>query len=351
MTFDLLMKTKPLQKYFFFLIIATISCRGTTTFKRPDVSNIEVNVKIERFDQEFADLKPSEILVKNNHWMDSYGEFYTNYIEDMLRVASSKDSQKFSQEVKYILEQKEFKDLNHAVQKKFPSLQKQEKDIAQALKYILYYFPEYKIPRLISYVSGFAYQTPVGENYVGIGLDMFLGADSEFYPALVNSIPLYLSRRFTPENITPRVIEAILREDILPISDRTTNTLHHMIYNGKILYAMDVLLENATDELKIGYTAEQMVWAKKYQADIWSWFLQENLLYSTDHNRIQKYFTEAPFTPELGANNDSAPKLGSYIGWMIVRRYMDKHPDINLKQLFENEDAQKILEDSKFKGN
>ena len=113
---------------------------------------------------------------------------------------------------------------------------------------------------------------------------------------------------------------------------------------------MDMLLENVSDELKIGYTKEQLAWAKKYQSDVWTWFLQENLLYSTDHLRIQKYFTEAPFTPELGEKNESAPKLGSFIGWMLVRKYMERHPETSLKELFAKEDAQKILEESKYKG-
>ena len=99
-----------------------------------------------------------------------------------------------------------------------------------------------------------------------------------------------------------------------------------------------------------GYTPEQLAWAKRYEADVWTWFLQENLLYHTDYLRIQKYFTEAPFTPELGENNESAPKLGIYIGWKIVRKYMDKHPEITLKELLADTDAQSILEKSKYTG-
>ena len=94
----------------------------------------------------------------------------------------------------------------------------------------------------------------------------------------------------------------------------------------------------------------QWMWAKRYQKDIWAWFIQEKLLYNTDYPRIQKYFSEAPFTPELGENNSSSPKLGTYIGWMIVREYMKRNPQLSLKQLLENNDAQQILEGSKFRG-
>ncbi|MGN0002581.1 MAG: gliding motility lipoprotein GldB [Sphingobacterium composti] len=344
------MKIKPLQKYFFFLIVAISSCGETTTINRPDVSHIAVDVNIERFDKELAAIKVDDIPQKNIIWQQKYGSFYSNYTQDMLQIGSPADSMRMYEYLSQIIMQPDFIDLNKAVAKVYPSMDSYENDLTKVFKYVKYYFPEYSIPRFISYVSGFAYQTPIGEDYIGIGLDMFLGEDSEFYPALVQSIPLYLSRKFTPDNIVPRVLEAVLREDLYPIPDNAHNTLQHMIYNGKVMYAMDLMLEKVPDERKIGYTKEQWDWANKYQADIWSWFLQENLLYSTDMLRIQKYFTEAPFTPELGEKNESAPKLGTYIGWMIVRKYMDKNPTLSLQDLFAIDDAQKILEDAKYKG-
>ncbi|MBK1440145.1 hypothetical protein JHJ32_09125 [Parapedobacter sp. ISTM3] len=74
-------------------------------------------------------------------------------------------------------------------------------------------------------------------------------------------------------------------------------------------------MPDVADSLKIGYTGQQWAWANRFERDIWAWFLQENLLYEADYNRIQKYLGEAPFTPELGEQNESAPKLGVFIGW------------------------------------
>lgn len=341
---------KLLQKYSFFLIIALYSCQQFSTINRPDVSDINISVKIDRFDQSFSTMKQKDVAGNNSLWQQKYPYFYPDYMQEMLEIGSPKDTLYMQDVLPKVLHRKEFVDLAAAVTKKYPDLKQQEKELSQSFRYIKYYFPDYKIPQLISFIGGFSFQTPIGEDYIGIGLDMFLGADSEFYPALVQSIPLYISRRFTPENITPRVIETILREELYPQTDASQNTLQHMVYNGKILYAMDLMLENSIDELKIGYTKEQLAWAKKHEADIWSWFVGENLLYNTDYLRVQKYFTEAPFTPELGNNNESAPKLGTYIGWMMVRKYMQKNPTLSLVDLFKNTDAQDILEQSKYKG-
>jgi len=339
-----------LQKYLFFLILVISACQRSATISRPDVSTIQVNVKIERFDQELAATQPQDILGKNRMWQAQYMYFYPDYMTKILEIGSPKDSLYVQHVLSQVLQKKDFQDLSAAVAETFPNMGKYERELERAMQYVKYHFPEYRVPRFITFVGGFAVQTSVGNDYVGIGLDMFLGADSEFYPALIKSIPRYISRRFTPDNIVPRVLEAILREDIYPQQNGDVNTLAHMIYNGKILYAMDCVLEDVPDENKIGYTQAQLKWAKHHQADVWAWFVQENLLYNTDYLRIQKYFTEAPFTPELGENNESAPKLGSYIGWMIIRKYMEKHPGISLKDLFAHEDAQEILEGSKFKG-
>lgn len=341
---------KLLQKYSFFFIITISSCSNKTTFNKPDISSIDLEMKIDRFDQKLGQLITDEISTYNKKWQKEYPYFYSDYISEILKIGDIKDSTHVKDVLGKILVKRDFIDLSKAVNKNFPSLHTQEVELTKAFKYLKYYYPSYQVPRLISFVGGFSYQTPLGEDYVGIGLDMFLGADSEFYPALTETIPLYISKRFTPDNISPRVIETVLREEILAEPGPTFNTLQHMIYNGKVLYALDYLLEGAPDEVKIGYSKEHLAWVKRYQKDIWAWFLQENLLYNTDYPRIQKYFSEAPFTPELGENNESAPKLGSYIGWMIVRKYMERNSNVSLKKLLENTDAQKILEESKFKG-
>jgi len=119
-----------------------------------------------------------------------------------------------------------------------------------------------------------------------------------------------------------------------------------MIYSGKIMYFMDQILPKVPDSLKIGYTSKQVEWCIKFQSDIWASFLEQNLLYETDNQKIQTYFNEAPFTPGMGQQNESAPKLGIWTGWQIVKQYMRKHSDITLQQLMALNDAQNILNES-----
>ncbi|RYE14983.1 MAG: gliding motility lipoprotein GldB, partial [Sphingobacteriales bacterium] len=225
----------------------------------------------------------------------------------------------------------------------------QSEELTEAFKYIKYYYPKKQLPKIYAYFSGFQAQTSIGDGYFAIGLDMFLGANSKFYPALVQTFPHYVSRRFTPDNIVPRVIEGMAREDMFPEDEKDKTLLAKMVYNGKIMYFMDKVLPDVPDSVKVGYTTEQMKWCNDYKADIWGYFLEENLLYNADYLQIQKYLSEAPFTPGLGEKNESAPKLAVWTGWQIVRQYMDKHPEVTLPQLMADRDAQKILNESKYR--
>jgi gliding motility-associated lipoprotein GldB len=338
---------RHLQIYLFFLIcLAALSCNNK---KSVDISNINLNIPIERFDQELSGLNSNSISEIAPVLRKKYTWFYDDYMEKMVGAGPTWDTVYYTN-LRSILRNKDYLELSSTVAKTFPSLEKQQLELNQAFRYIKYYYPKQKFPRLISFISGFAVQTPIGNDYIGIGLDMFLGKNGDrFYPALRQSIPQYISRRFNPENISPRVIEAFIREEMFLENDADRTLISKMVYNGKILYFMDSVLPAITDILKIGYSTEQLEWCKENEAGIWAYFLENDLLFESDYMKIQRYLSEAPFTPGLGENSSSAPKLGVWTGWQIVRQYMEKNPDISVQQLMLEKDAQKILAGSKYK--
>ncbi len=332
------------QIYLFFLFTSLfISCKHG---KKPDVSHITLNIKIERFDQDLYGGKGKDAAETDRLLKSRYNNFYDDYVHRMVGTPEYTGIAILNT----LYKDKAYADLNKEKDSVFTDLTGTERDLSQTFKYIKYYYPKVKVPRFISFISGFAVQTPIGDHYMGIGLDMFLGKDSKFYKAIVESVPMYLSKRFTPEYIVPRLTETFAREELFPEADEDRNLLSKMVHTGKILYFMDqVLKDDLSDSVKIGYTAQQLQWCKTYEGDIWAYFISNQLLYETDYQKIQVYLSEGPFTPGLGEKNESAPKLGNWMGWQIVRKYMEAHPEITLTQLMEEKDAQKILQASKYK--
>ncbi|WP_342645768.1 gliding motility lipoprotein GldB [Mucilaginibacter sp. CSA2-8R] len=328
----------------FLTVMLAASCRQDK--KDIDLSNIKLEVHIERFDHDFDQLRTQPMQNKATTLQHKYGAFYTDFVEHIIEAGSVKDTAYFTN-VRSILSSKPYQDLKHEVDSVFPDLNNQEKDLTDAFKRAKYYFPKQQLPKVYAYLSGFQVQTSVGNGYFGVGLDMFLGAKSKFYPALINTYPQYLSRRFTPDNMVPRIIEGIIREDTAPESDEKS-LLEKMIYEGKVMCLMDRLLPHVPDSTKIGYTTRQMEWCQAFEGNIWGYFLNESLLYETDYPKIQKYFNEAPFTPGLGERSESAPKLAVWTGWQIVRQYLIKHPDVSPAQLLAIKDAQLILNEAAY---
>ena len=56
-------------------------------------------------------------------------------------------------------------------------------------------------------------------------------------------------------------------------------------------------------------------------------------MYSTDNMLNQRFLDQAPFSKfGLELDNESPGRLGRYIGWQIVRAFMEKNP-VSLKQM------------------
>lgn len=334
------------QIYLFFLIcVFLLSCKRKDKI---DVSGIDLNVKIERFDHDFDGFKNSNYSTKASQLRQHYGDFYNDFIERVLNAGTTKDTAYFAN-LRRVFAAKSYTDLKHEVDSVYPNLDKQEAELTDAFKHIKYYYPQKNLPNVYAYFSGFQAQTSIGNHYIAIGLDLFLGSNSKFYPALIETFPHYISSRFTPDNMVPRLVESLAREEMFEEQTEDDKTLlSRMVYNGKIMYFMDQILPEVPDSTKIGYTGQQVKWCDDNRANIWGYFLEDNLLYESDYQKIQKYLTEAPFTPGLGDKNNSAPKLAVWTGWQLVKQYMDKNPKVTLQQLMTERDEQKILEQSKY---
>ena len=106
-----------------------------------------------------------------------------------------------------------------------------------------------------------------------------------------------------------------------------------------------------TDAEKIKYTPEQIEWVKSNEEYIWRYFVDKELLFSTDAKLPGRFINPAPFSKFYleQIDNESPGRVGRYIGWQIVRSYVEKN-DIDFVQLL-NTPAQTIFNKAKYKPN
>jgi uncharacterized protein YjaZ len=142
------------------------------------------------------------------------------------------------------------------------------------------------------------------------------------------------------------VVKSFSVGKIAPPSDK--NLLSQMVYFGKELYLKDLFLPTYTDAEKMGYTPEQIVWCQENESYIWRYFIEREMLFSDEQKLTSRFIDPAPFSKfYLEIDNDSPGQVGSWIGWQIVRSFMENN-DVTVDQLLKT-DAKEIFEKSKYK--
>jgi hypothetical protein len=123
--------------------------------------------------------------------------------------------------------------------------------------------------------------------------------------------------------------------------------LDQMIVHGKILYFLDLVMPEYPDSLKIGYSEEEVIWCQENKSSVWALLLENELVFTTDPFVVNKFIQDGPFT--AGLPEESPAMLGRWIGWQIVRAFMENHPETSIEELFRMSDNQLILSKSKYK--
>jgi len=282
---------------------------------------------IDRFEKQFYNSKPSDLdgLKKKYPYFfpKSFPEsVWKDRLNDPIQKEIFKEIQKEFESVKFLeIELFDFFDKNTEINKEFLN------------------------PKVITVNTDVDYKNKIilADSILLIGLDNYLGPSHPFY----EGIPLYIKEDFKALNIMSDIAEQYAIK-IVPKIDYYT-FLDKIIYFGKILYYKDFSL-NIDDRVKIGYSEAKMKWAKENEYFVWTYFIENNILFNPDNKLINQFINDAPFSRfYLEIDNESSEMIGKYIGWQIVKSYMNNN-DISLMQLL-NKSPSDIYNNSKYKPN
>jgi gliding motility-associated lipoprotein GldB len=302
-----------------------ISCEDSSKLEA-EIEALPIDLKILRFDKEFGAVNESNL----GDLKKKYPIFFPEQFHDSIWLNRINDT----------LQQ----DLNKAVIEKFPSEDYLEKQLFPLFQHMKYYFPAFEAPTVVTVTSDVDYQNKViiADSLLVLSLDTYLGADHEFYVG----IKKYIAQNLKDSQIAPDVAQSYARQLITP--PRTRDLLAQMIYYGKKLYLKDLLIPSTPDSEKIGYTEAQLEWATENEIDMWRYFVENEMLFSTNDKLPARFINPAPFSKfYLEIDNESPGMIGRYLGWQIVRSYR-KNNDTSLDELLQRS-AKEIYTKSKYK--
>ncbi len=309
----------------------------------PDVSGTQVTLQTQRFEKDFFSMDTLAIETSLQHLNTLHPGFTQDFLYNILGTSPDsavKDVRLFSSSYRsmYLSSQEKIKDFTAV-----------EAEIKKGLQFVQYYFPSYKLPtKLITFIGPLnSFGNIITPNALAVGLQMYLGRDYPLYLSEVGQqmYPMFISRRFEPAYIPVNCIKNII-DDMYPNNDAGQPLVEQMVEAGKRQYLLDLFLPETADTLKTGYTALQLQGCYDSEKNIWSFFVQNDLLYNNDPNLTRDYITDGPSTPALG---DASPgNIGQFVGLQIVRKWMEKKKDISPDILMKTP-AKQIFDEAKYK--
>ncbi|GAB3202593.1 gliding motility-associated lipoprotein GldB [Pontibacter aydingkolensis] len=328
--------------YYRFLILAvllfTFGCKKKGCDIPEEVAKIPVQVEIERLEKPFYGADTREAMTGFLDKNPLFAEVYlqrSEYPSDSVLMRS-------------LLPLTNNASLDTLVQEavdKFGDMQPEKEQLETAFKFIKHHYPDFDPPQVKTFVTGLGTlgnDLFVSDTLLVFGLDYFIGKDATYRPQAYE----YILKRYEREKMVPAAM-LLLSNRFNKANLKDRSLLSEMISMGKAYYFVQQVMPCTPDSLIISYTDQQLVDVHHNEGRIWAHFIEKSLLYEKNPFQIQKYIGERPSTPEI---DGKAPgRIGTWLGWQIVRAYMERNPNVTLPQLMADTDYRKIFSESKYK--
>ena len=323
-------------------MLALTGCQKGRTYFPKDLKPQELDIV--RFDNALMNVHEATVAQDIRVLYDEYPVFMPLWVEDILGIPSA-DTAYLEQALPEFLNDTlyGFKATNAREKTLFADISDIQIAISQAFTRIQYLYPETEIPTLYLFISGFNATIYFGDELIGIGADMYLGSDYEYYNRVVYD---YQKQTMRKECIPVDVISAFLFHT-LPYTSTKSRLLDQMIYRGKVMYLTAQIFDKLPEYEVMGWTKEQWEWCVKNEEAIWHLVMDKRDLFKTESLILTGYLNDGPFTSEI--SQDAPGRLGIWLGWRIAESYMEHNETVSLQELMAEGDAQKILEESYYK--
>ncbi len=202
-------------------------------------------------------------------------------------------------------------------------------------------FPETRVPKIQTTVSGLYKDLFISDSLILIGLDFFIGPKATYKPL---EIPGYVLKRYNKEHLASIIVKFLAGNQVY--KGKSSSLLSEMVDFGKTYYLASRLVPCTQDSVWLGYTSRDMEVIDENEAVIWANLLENEVLYETNHITKRRFLGERPNVYEI--SQECPGRIGAWVGWRIVESYM-KNNEVSIEALLADTDNEKIFRLSGYK--
>ncbi|MDQ3048223.1 MAG: hypothetical protein M3R27_11800, partial [Bacteroidota bacterium] len=158
---------------------------------------------VKRLEQDLFKMDTSRVVEESEKLQKKYGNFYPAFISRIINNGGLNDSS-YAFRITQFISDRDMREAYEDIQKKYPDTKALEAEMANAFRHFKYYFPDKKLPQIVTMMSGFNQSIVPLDSTLAIGLEMYLGKDDPFYQML--QMPRYKTNFMNKENVVPDAI-------------------------------------------------------------------------------------------------------------------------------------------------
>jgi hypothetical protein len=216
--------------------------------------------------------------------------------------------------------------------------------VRRVLQYAHYYFPDEKLPnKAISLLTDVDYSLRAvdADSMLLLSIDTYLGVEHPMY----DGIPVHIKNKLTLHHLESEIIDALAPRFVPVPSGRTFLDL--MVQHGKRLLLHDYLAPELENYQHIQYTATQWEWANTHEVEVWRYFIDNELLFSSNESLRFRFLLSSPYSKFYSYLDVGSPgRIGQWVGYQILKKYQKRTGD-SLKEILAAS-PQEILKKSRY---
>lgn len=177
------------------------------------------------------------------------------------------------------------------------------------------------------------------EKYLGSKVAL-INLQPEGLPPINQFLHTWITEKYQFRFLQRDIFEQWLETTVFFPNNSENEVVHELIRYGKILYFTHAAIPEIDLPSLFRYSSEEYEWAANREKMIWRYLIENELIFDAKDQTKYNLFYEGPFTQGLNeqeGENQSPDRIGKFIGYRMVKSFMDKNASENygLQQLME----------------